>query len=662
MEIKCNHCGKFAGPTGALIGSDCDACGGAFDLKTILRGVVAHEGQGVYQNAVRLKGLVSDLCRDTASLHPAVFDALTKRNVPAQILAIHLKGATDYSDLYSLEQKLVSSEGLDFTRVHEAMVALYFGLRGVPYPAYQQVSFAPPPPPPPPPPPLQTLQPPPPPPPPPPKVYAKQQVTGIPNYGVQNNNQYTPPVKKSTADKKKIRLWAGIGGAVLLIIIISAASSAAENARRRAAYVASAYTTDPYEGNPWGTDSYGVTDAGTEAGTESEAESGYYNLITEKSVGGIVRSGDEATQYTFIPAISGTYRFALAERTAGYDMQLWIYDANGNRALDATNEGTRWLEKGVVYSVYILCGSSASYTLGITEPNPESALTAENAAVHSAIQFAGQQNLSTYSAVVTGRHRVDCVNRTDGINVRILVYDANNNRLFRETNGGYLDMQKGTSYKIYVEYESGVCEYDLRLSIPSDTQTIEPDAKEVGGAIAFENQINRYEYTAPVTGKYRFDCVERTDGYNVHLRLYDANGNRLLRETNAGTVDLTSGSKYTIEIEYNTGLCSYSLHIGVPNEAQKLSAGKVSVNGRIGYVDQQNAYQYTPSSSGTYKISVTNRTNDHNVAVWVYDSNDNRRMRETNEGQVELEAGMLYTIWCIYNGELCDYTLNVSKQ
>lgn len=646
MEIKCNQCGKTI-IINNLPGSFCMDCGSAYDLKAILRGIVEKEGEDVYQARAKIKGLVMDLCKD-ASLHPKVFGAIADRGVPAQILAIFKNGGTDFSDLHSLEQKTADAEGADIGRVHDTMAALYYGLSGNLYPSIQVVQQK-----------TQTQKNQSVPTPPistpsaqkspslPTQIavpYFNKQIN-IPNW-LSSSSVY-PHLVKIFSVKQNQYIALGIAGFLLLLILINMISCVACSGNNAPAR----YTPPP------------TTTTTTTTTTEPTTTTKYPNLITDKTISGVVRSSDTPATYTFIPEISGTYRFALSNRTSGYDMYMKIYDSNDNRVMDATNEGTQWLEKSMVYTLQVACSNdNASYTLSILDPNETSVLTAENNSIHSAVKFEGQMNEYTYSATVSGRHRVDCLNRTNGINVSVSVYDANDNRLFRETNGGYLDLQKGTNYSIYVQYDSGACDYDFKLSIPSEIKNIAQDVKTVSDTIAFENQINRYEYIAPVSGRYRFDCTNRTDGYNVQIRMFDANGNRVLREDNAGTIELTKGSKYSVEVEYSTGLCSYTLNIGVPNEPQKLDAGNVSVAGRIGFVDQENEYQYTPSSSGTYKVSAVSRTNDYNVQIYVYDSNNNRLMREHNEGQVQLETGVLYKIWYCYAGELCDYTVSIVKQ
>lgn len=221
-------------------------------------------------------------------------------------------------------------------------------------------------------------------------------------------------------------------------------------------------------------------------------------------------------------------------------------------------------------------------------------------------------------------------------------------------------MEKGVVYSIRVAYSTGACEYDVKISIPNAVREITAEETTLVDKFTFANQINTYTYTAPVSGKYRFETTERTNGYNVQLRIFDANNNRIVRETNNGTVDMEKDVKYRIEVEYDTELCSYNLEIGVPKEVKEVSAGK-AIADSITYVHQENRYTFTPSSSGEYVVKASNRTNDYNVEIYMYDANNNRILRNHNEGIVNLTSGTLYTIYVCYVDNLCDYSLTVKN-
>ena len=87
------------------------------------------EGEAIYHNPAKFKGLVLDLCKDN-SLHTKTFRAIIENGVPAQILAISGSEHGVVAKLGRLEkkQKIILDEKPSDNKVHYIITALYYGL------------------------------------------------------------------------------------------------------------------------------------------------------------------------------------------------------------------------------------------------------------------------------------------------------------------------------------------------------------------------------------------------------------------------------------------------------------------------------------------------------------------------------------------------------
>ena len=640
--MKCQKCGK---DNQAMV-TTCPYCNEIYSLASVLAWIISEQGEDVLNDARSLKSNILDLCRD-AKYDTVVFEGLLNQGFAKKIGELHKVSNFDEAlDTYC--KTLSATYNID--KINYIADAFYFALTG--------------------------------------KNRVHKKVTPSPvntTKTTQNNNTYTSPTPQtpsSTAQdlfsdvvskiqsfdfqkffanfnvqsikslvQKNKKVSIGVAGVIALIIVISIFSSIAGNISEKKAENTTS-SNSSYESND-----YIEND---DNGDDENVYTPSYDYLTENSVSDVVYQGS-VKEYYIKSDNPGIYRFTATDRTANYNVYIKAYNLNEDRVLDITNEGSCTLDANGTYKVTVGTDSpSCSYTLNINRPNEVKTLSKETNTLHDAITYIDQCNVYTFSAPVSGRYRVDCLNRTDGYNLGIEIYNSNNDRVFRETNGGYLDMEKGVVYSIRVAYSTGACEYDVKISIPNAVREITAEETTLADKFTFANQINTYTYTAPVSGKYRFETTERTNGYNVQLRIFDANNNRIVRETNNGTVDMEKDVKYRIEVEYDTELCSYNLVIGVPKEVKEITAGK-AIADSITYVHQENRYTFTPSSSGEYVVKASDRTNDYNVEIYMYDANNNRILRNHNEGTVNLTSGTLYTIYVCYVDNLCDYSLTVKK-
>ncbi len=97
----------------------------------------------------------------------------------------------------------------------------------------------------------------------------------------------------------------------------------------------------------------------------------------------------------------------------------------------------------------------------------------------------------------------------------------------------------------------------------------EIEGDEISGSIEREDQVIKYSYVAPVTGRYHFayDISDVTCSYEFKIK------NSKKEKLDSGyswgdgeTVDLEAGEEYLIEVSQYQGTADFTIYIGVPNE------------------------------------------------------------------------------------------------
>ena len=80
------------------------------------------------------------------------------------------------------------------------------------------------------------------------------------------------------------------------------------------------------------------------------------------------------------------------------------------------------------------------------------------------------------------------------------------------------DMQAGETYQIQVRQYSGYDMYNLNLGLQKETVDIS-EYSSVSDSIQYTDQRNVYTYTPSLTGKYRFEIQDLTDGSNNEVNI-----------------------------------------------------------------------------------------------------------------------------------------------
>ena len=198
-----------------------------------------------------------------------------------------------------------------------------------------------------------------------------------------------------------------------------------------------------------------------------------------------------------------------------------------------------------------------------------------------------QKDNYRYIPLIDGVYRFD-TNLSSGGSVIVRISGENDKSIDYNYDALSIDLEAGKKYILSTEYRNGVCDYTVSIGIPIPIVDISDNPSSVTGNITYRDQKDKYYYTAPVTGTYRFD-TNLSSGGSVIVRVSGENGKSIDYNYDALTINLESNKKYILSIEYRNSTCDYAISTGVPIPITDIT-GSSSVSGSITYQDQKDRY------------------------------------------------------------------------
>lgn len=148
---------------------------------------------------------------------------------------------------------------------------------------------------------------------------------------------------------------------------------------------------------------------------------------------------------------------------------------------------------------------------------------------------------------------------------------------------------------------------------------------EVTDSIEFEAQTNKYSFTVPTDGRYRFEISGLINDASVALYMTNILGETIAADTycTSGkgiTVQkLIAGEIYNIQVHQNSGFSTYTLSIGKQKETVDVEVD-CFVSDRIEFTDQWNVYSLYSQVSGSITMTISGMKNGTSVALYVMNS------------------------------------------
>lgn len=386
---------------------------------------------------------------------------------------------------------------------------------------------------------------------------------------------------------------------------------------------------------------------------------------------------DQENCYEFIAPENGKYRCELTGMVSGFKVSVYLYDANDFRIDYNTGIGngsgiTVELLAGNLYRL-VVKSSTGTGNYNIFVGQQKEAIDISNyTTINDSVEFMGQENQYFYTPTVTGIHRFWISQISSGVKVSIYIYDEAGYRVDYNTSIGInsgvtITLTAGQIYSVIINQSTGYDSYVLSIGPQKPTLDISTYAV-ITDSIEFANQTNNYLYTANVSGIHRFQIKQINSGIKVSIYVYDAAGYTLNYNTSIGldsgvTVTLDKGKTYSIVIKQATGYNSYTMSIGSPKEVINISGYDI-VNDSIQFYDQENIYTYTPTVSGSYRLSLGNVVSGVKISVYIYDDADYRINYATGMSNIgslsaSLEANRTYVIIAKHSSNYGSYSLSI---
>lgn len=391
---------------------------------------------------------------------------------------------------------------------------------------------------------------------------------------------------------------------------------------------------------------------GDELYIDEESSECFYGYISEEC---------NEYEYEFIAPRDGQYQFELNDMMATTTARLIVYDGNEERLLDTYNgSGALGLSANQTYRIlvnYYSGDSDFTLEIGIQKPTTD---ISGSSIIHDQVSFENQKNKYRFTAPVTGRYRFDLTEVNSNVSFRLMICDDKDNNIVDTYNlGQYVVLNEGETYDIQVRQYSGLGSYCMRIGFQKPSTDI-TGYTSIQDSIEYEDQKNVYYFTAPVSGRYRFDITETSETNSYRLMVWDHLENNILDTYNSGAyIDFNKGETYEIQVIYYSGFDNYTLNIGYQKEKTDIS-GKDLIYDKITFENQENVYKYIPDESKDYSFSIEDYMTDCSFRLIICDEYKNE-LADTynNEKTITLESGKEYTIKVIQYSGFSNYSLNI---
>lgn len=272
-----------------------------------------------------------------------------------------------------------------------------------------------------------------------------------------------------------------------------------------------------------------------------------------------------------------------------------------------------------------------------------------------------------YEAKVSGIYRFDFELTTDvNAKFRFEIRDQTNLVLkevyLSDDEGATVGLEKDQVYHVYIEQNNGLSDFNMTIGVPHPIVKISDQT--YNDSITYTHQENHYKYTAPITGRYRFDFDPSDYTARYGVMLFDSAKDKKREEYYKGidgiTVDLAEGETYDIYFIQNDGFCRYTMNIGIPTESKHIIGNQLK--GTFTYIDELKIYTFSVPVSGDYLFQyassdVTTNYNFNLLSSKKETIIEKYRLSDSDESKVALTAGQTYTAYVEQNDGYCDYQI-----
>ena len=214
--------------------------------------------------------------------------------------------------------------------------------------------------------------------------------------------------------------------------------------------------------------------------TATEGEGGYVLLLGQNKATADISSYDSVTDsieykgqlngYTYIPEVTGTYRFDVECDPESIPVSLVIYDsrdskAGGGEVKDGGGFAVE-MTSGAKYRIEASnSGKASEYTFSIGKPETSEDITGRYV-ICGATAYSGQKKSYTFKAGRSGEYRFTIGNMGSGNRVKMYLYSAMGDKISGSDELGNgqsvtVELTEGQGYQLQLTQSSGTGEYTI---------------------------------------------------------------------------------------------------------------------------------------------------------------------------------------------------------
>ena len=282
----------------------------------------------------------------------------------------------------------------------------------------------------------------------------------------------------------------------------------------------------------------------------------------------------------------------------------------------------------------------------------------------------------TFEAEVSGVYRFEFSDVPDAVYFNLIILKSGGSKLKSSSSIGSgkgitTTLEEGQTYKIQVKQSKNTGSYNLNVGKPNTVLDI-TQYNQISDSMVYTAQENRYAYTTPRSGRYRFEFTGIPDATYLNLVIYNSGWEKIksnyydMHNGNGITADLEGNKTYYIKVLQKKNDGDYTLLIGCPKEIKDISKYTI-VSDKIQYTDQINRYKMTASNDGTHRFEFADVPDATYFNLVIYNSGwekikSNYYDMHNGDGiTAQLEKGKTYFVTVIQKKKTGKYSLKIGK-
>lgn len=232
---------------------------------------------------------------------------------------------------------------------------------------------------------------------------------------------------------------------------------------------------------------------------------------------GNITTDEQIDTYQFVPTLNGRYRFEIVEMLSGVKINIVVLNQAGDRV-----EGTSYgIENGEGLTIDNMVANE-TYTIQIKQYSSYSSykiligvqkniVSIDNGInqITDNIQYTEQKNIYQFTPPLNGRYRFELDEMISGAKVNMSIYNPGGERVdgtsYGIANGDGLtinNMNANETYSIIVTQYTSVTNYKILIGYQKEPVQINGET-EITDSIQYTAQLNQYQFTPPINGRYR---------------------------------------------------------------------------------------------------------------------------------------------------------------